>query len=351
MPHSDFDKVQGTTSDGRELFLNARHNLVDANGVPGTIAKLTRDTTFDPTGQDNLAFYEDSVVDRNGLVRNMERLISNELVTAGRDQGYSPESMANLFAFWWKSPGALTLVDNYLQGLDAEKETFSSVFAAKLQFRGAEGFDFEVPERAKQGASFVNTPTGFNELASIIWGFYGQKAGFDIGDFGVSSGGGRGGGGPKGPTDADIRNRYDLDRLSAIASDIWRGMLLDDNTDSRKMARAYVDEIVKSGGEKTIDYTEFIRSQARKTDRYASIYVNLPEAMSEEQYLTPYFQSAFNVVRPGDAADIAIGGAQFGSDKATFTSRLQRTDAATSSAPYINQLQSRLEGLNKLFKG
>ncbi|NIV28236.1 MAG: hypothetical protein GWN58_01620, partial [Anaerolineae bacterium] len=76
---------------------------------------------------------------------------------------------------------------------------------------------------------------------------------------------------------------------------------------------------------------------------------NKPESMSEEQYLAPYFQSAMQVVRPEQADEIAIQGAQFGASSSAFAARLQRENV--SAAPFMQDLQRRLTDINEVFRG
>ena len=159
------------------------------------------------------------------------------------------------------------------------------------------------------------------------------------------------GSGSRGPTAQEIRDQFDLDKLTRRATDIWRTTLLTDEVDTRRMARAYIDAIVKSGGTKEIDFPEFITKKAEATDRFASIYRSKPSSMSTSEYLSPYFQAAASVAGPGEAAEIAIQGAQFGADPKAFSARLNRTDAATSSSAFVNSLHSRLSDLNTLFGG
>jgi hypothetical protein len=109
--------------------------------------------------------------------------------------------------------------------------------------------------------------------------------------------------------------------------------------------------MVEHMGKKKIDFDTFIRNKARETARYASIYRSKPDALTEEQFLQPYYQSALQIVRPDNADEVAIGGAQFGSDASTFAARLRRTDESTSSSNFINELEQRMTGLNNLFKG
>lgn len=160
-----------------------------------------------------------------------------------------------------------------------------------------------------------------------------------------------GGGGAVGPTEDEIRNMFDLDALATAATNIWRGLLLEEPEDSRGLARAYVDSIVASGAEKEIDFEQFIRTRVKDTARYASIYKRKPDSYSEEQFLQPYFQAASQMTTPGRAASVAIGGAQFAASGQQFMQRLNREDSVTGSAPYISALQQKMTGVNGILKG
>ena len=72
---------------------------------------------------------------------------------------------------------------------------------------------------------------------------------------------------------------------------------------------------------------------------------------SEEDYLLPYFAAAQQLSRPNAAGGIAISGAQFGASAQSFGQRLRRTKTATSSAPFLNELEGRLRHLNGVLKG
>ena len=77
---------------GLPLFINEQKVYVLSDGkTPGTPAKQTKDRTFDPTGRNNEDFYADSVVDRNALIRNLERQVGNRLVAAGRSEEHTSE--------------------------------------------------------------------------------------------------------------------------------------------------------------------------------------------------------------------------------------------------------------------
>ena len=166
-------------------------------------------------------------------------------------------------------------------------------------------------------------------------------------------GGGGGGGGRTLPTEAEIRQQFDLDQLAEGVQNIWRGTLLDQHKDARGLARQYVDAVVASQGQQKLDFETFVLGRARKEARHASIYKNKPAAMSEAQFLQPYHQAAVGAVGGlgTEAADIAIGGAQFGATAGQFQERLKRTGAVTSSAPFMNAMEGRLTSLKGLFKG
>lgn len=318
-------------------------------GTPVTGTSSTSDKTFDP-GEDNSQFFDDSVTDINAIIENVGKSIYQELLLAGNTYGFSPVSMQQLFAGWWNKDGALGLIDRMMQDAEANRRAMGQTVGPGGHGLGESGQN-PITKKHLMGANyFMQTLQGFNELTKAVWDFYKQKAGIDLGDFGVNRGGG-GRSGPSGPSAEDIRNSFDLDQLAEGAKNIWRGLLLDDDIDARGMARSYVDAMVAGKGKKKIDFTEFIRNKAKATPRYASIYRNKPGSVSEEQFLAPYFQSALQVVSPDQADEIAIGGAQFGATGEQFAQRLRRSEAASSSAPFIEELQGRLMDLNKLFKG
>jgi len=160
-----------------------------------------------------------------------------------------------------------------------------------------------------------------------------------------------GGGGGRLPTESEIRAQFDLDQLAAAAQNRWRGTLLDEMKDPRGLAREYVDAIVAGKGQQKIDFDTFVDKRIEGTSRFASIYRNKPKSMSNAQFLQPYFQSAQQVLGASDeAASVAIGGAQFGASGQAFQARLDRTDAATSGAPFINNLEARMTDLRKVFR-
>ena len=106
---------------------------------------------------------------------------------------------------------------------------------------------------------YTSTAPGQAYLKDYAMRFFEQKSGIDFSTPPTSSGSGqRSGGGAAGPTEEDIRNMFDLGALATAATNIWRGLLLEEPEDSRGLARAYVDSVVAGKGEKEIDFTECI---------------------------------------------------------------------------------------------
>lgn len=168
----------------------------------------------------------------------------------------------------------------------------------------------------------------------------------------TSGGGGRrGGGGARRLTPQEIRNQFDIDALAESVSEQWRGMLLDKAKDPRGIATAYVDAIVASGGEKKIDFNQFVLGRVRKDPRYATIYANKPEGLSEAQFLQPYVNTASQIMRPQNVGETARAGAQLGSSPGAFRERLGRSEETTGSAPFISTMEARMTDLGKVFRG
>lgn len=158
------------------------------------------------------------------------------------------------------------------------------------------------------------------------------------------------GSGRRGPTAAEIRASFDLDLLTNRANELWQTLVLEDNAQARAQAKAYVEAIVRNPEQK-LDFDTFIEEQAKKTARFGSIYRNLPNGMNPRQYMAPYIAMASQFAAPGEVNDLAIGGAQFGADPAAFRARLGRTDAVTSSAPFIQGLENRMRDLSGVLRG
>lgn len=175
------------------------------------------------------------------------------------------------------------------------------------------------------------------------------------GDFGPRvSGGGSGrrgsGRGRGGPTADEIRAQFDLDQLSEEVNKMYRAYLLTDSPSARGIATAYVDAIVKNPDQK-LDFQTFVLNRIRGEARHKSIYRNKPDSVDEIEYLRPYMQSAMSMLRPQNAEEAAIGGAQFGADPNAFAARLMRSDEVTGSAPFINAMEQRVSSVSKVFRG
>ena len=206
------------------------------------------------------------------------------------------------------------------------------------------GRTFEYYTRDPQGISliFSSSWNQFRSLNPVFGALSGGSA--------ARTTGGRGSG-ARAPTSQDIRNRYDIDELSQNADTIWRNMLMTTPKSSRSIAKAYVDEIVRTKGEKALNFRAYVRRRAMDSNRFAVIYENKPEGLEPEEYLARYAGVASQVVRPGNVEELAIAGARIGSDQQTFSARLGRTNEVTGSAPFINGLENRMRSLSKVFRG
>ncbi len=172
----------------------------------------------------------------------------------------------------------------------------------------------------------------------------------ELSGFGPKPTSGRGSG-SRGPTAQDIRNRYDIDELAMQTDNIWRNMLLTTNKGARSIAKGYVDEIVRTKGEKRIDFQTYVRARAMDSNRFAVIYENKPDELEPEEYLARYANAAAQILRPDNVEGAAITGARIGADAQSFAANLSRSDEVTGSAPFINGLENRMRGLNEVFRG
>ena len=196
---------------------------------------------------------------------------------------------------------------------------------------------------------YTETFEGFEAMIQRARDFIGANTPIDLAS--VRPTGGRGRSGARGPTAEEIRNQFDIKQLAESVNRLNRGLVLEDHKDSLRLARDYVDAIVKTKGEVKIDFDTFVRERITATSRFKAIYRNKPEALEPEQYLAPYLLAARALARPGDADDLAIAGAQFGGTEEQFVSRLAREDSVTGSSSFINGLEARMRALNSVFKG
>lgn len=289
------------------------------------------DPVFIP-GADNTEFFDWEFTDNLGWTDMITTVIGNEFVAAMEALGYDKYTALNTFG-------------SYLPKLfnDIDVELFQgkpkSAFASQIYLAG---FDF-----------LTGTAQGNKALLDFArnWVQLRNPATQGVWQVGAGKKGGGGGSG-RGITPQDIRNKFDLDQLAARAQALNRTFLLTELDDPRALARQYVDAVVATMGEKAIDFDEFVKGKIRQTGRYASIYRNKPKAMSEEQYLQPYYNTAVQVLGATDeAANIAIGGAQFRASGQSYQARLQRTASVQASAPFITALEQRMRGVSKVLRG
>ncbi len=199
---------------------------------------------------------------------------------------------------------------------------------------------------------YMNTEQGVNQMIDMALQYFGNAAGIELARAPASGGRGRGRSGPKKPTAEEIRRQFDIDELSNAVNGMNQTLVLEEHANPKGLAREYVEAIVKTGGETKIDFETYVRTRIEKTGRYKSIYRNKPEALTAEAYMAPYIGASTQVVGGGDeAAEVAIGGAQFGSTAEQFGERLKRTEAVTGSSNFISGMENRLEDLNSIFKG
>ncbi len=198
---------------------------------------------------------------------------------------------------------------------------------------------------------YMNTEKGVNEMIDIAIQYFGNAAGIELARAPAKGGRGRGRSGPKRPTAEEIRKQFDIEELSNAVNGMNQSLVLEEHANPTQVARDYVEAIVKTHGETKIDFETYVRGKIEATGRFKSIYRNKPEALTAEAYMAPYMGAATQVVGGDEAAEIAIGGAQFGSTAEQFGQRLKRTDAVTGSAGFIGGMESRLQDLNSIFKG
>ncbi len=334
------------TADGNYYFRDTRERIGSYDDLIALQNQEDTDPVFDPTGENNDEFF-DSISDTGTFFDNLGSAVLSDLASAGAAAGHSRYSVAQTFSSRWNNNGVLRYLNGFLTRAEEQKKNWQDAVrlsGGRLSFGDGTGM------QRLGGEYFLKTVEGFNQLKEAAVQWYSNVLPFNAG--GGSFRGGGGGGGRRSLTPDEIKKQFDLDELAERATEIWRGILLTDDFDARGMARAYVDAVIAGKGEQRIDFDTFIRNKARETDRHASIYKNFkPGALSEEQYLQPFYAAAQQVLRPENAADVAIGGAQFGADSATFGARLRRSEEATSSAPFIGELETRLTDLNNLFKG
>ena len=199
-----------------------------------------------------------------------------------------------------------------------------------------------------------STASDWDQIWQAGMASFSMQLGFDLSQppGKPSSGSGR----ARGPTAQEIRNMFDVDQLTDAANTIWQGWLVEDAPEARKLAKAYVDEVVRTKGENEIDFQTFITNKIKKTNRYGLIYQNKPDGLSEQQYLQPYVQSARQIMGGGQGqetavADVATGGAALGASGDAFGQRLNRTAGVQNSSGFISGMEDRVRGVSNLLRG
>lgn len=162
----------------------------------------------------------------------------------------------------------------------------------------------------------------------------------------VRGGGGGGGGGRKGPTMAD----FDIDQLTEGVQNMWRAYLLTDNDNARNIAEEYAGAII-ANPDKKLDFTTYVLNKIRATNRHKAIYKDKPEHLEERDYMSNYLQTARQFLRPDNADDVAIYGAQMGADPTAFGGLIGNQREVRNSSPWINKFESRLTELKGIFRG
>ncbi len=161
-----------------------------------------------------------------------------------------------------------------------------------------------------------------------------------------------GGGGTGRPTAAQIRASFDVDELARGVQDLWRGYLLDENDDPRGVARDYIEEIVRNPEQK-LDFKSYVVRRIEGTADYARFAKRKPPHMSYEAFLGPYAASAAAMLGPGDEGQVkglVQGGTGLASSPSTFQQRLSKERQVTGSAPFINNLETRLQSMKGVFR-
>ncbi len=208
---------------------------------------------------------------------------------------------------------------------------------------------------ARQQAFFAS-PDGFQVLfeMGLQWFSARDSRLQGLGGGRPKGGGGRGrgggGGGPRRPTAEEIRAQFDVDELADGITGMWQGMLLDKPKDARSMAKAYVEEIVKNPEQK-LDFQTYVKKKIENTDRYASIFKDLPDGVDAATHIQRYYQSALQYLRPENAESTAIQGVQFGADPNAFRGLLNRQEEVQNSSAFIGKLEGRMSRMRGVLRG
>lgn len=258
-------------------------------------------------------------------VDNIYQQVLREAKKNLKDSGYTPEVIEN----WFEArKGALyDHLNSWAQKIGEKRATnFPSSFS-----------DMQMLEDSARRWFGARDNTG---MISYAMGVGDDDAG----------GGGGGGGSTATLTPEQIRAQYDVDSLARDATRIYQGLLFDEPRDSRAIASAYIDAIIKNPDQK-LDWQTFVKGRVQNEARYNLIYKNKPKGMTEEQYFAPYVNSATQMLAPREISSAVTGAAQLGASQGQFRERMARSDSATSSAPFITGFEKRMQDLAGVFKG
>lgn len=297
---------------------------------------------FDPNAplEDQLEFLEQEFGDGSGassgggdVINNVGKVILSELRGAADALGQNPIVFEQLFEqfereFW----------------TDVSRDVFQNFMLRDPSLlEGGNNFGFF--EGDLDAMNFLTTPEGFNELLTYSRWWWGSKIP-GVADVwgGTSSPSGGSGSGRARPS-------FDLAQLANRVTDLYRAYLMTEPEGARGKAQAYVDAVLRNP-DQPLDFDTFILGHyIQKEARYASIYRDKPESMSEQQFLGPYVSLASQVLRPKNQASAAIGGAQFGASAQQFQDRLTRSNEFRTSSPFLNSLEGRMRSLRGVLKG
>lgn len=303
-------------------------------------------------GSNNAAFIDEAASAGTGRVggtpvyNNVNNVIVAEMKAAAKKMGENPAFYEQIFetynADFWK---------------DADRDIFR--YGALLSDTPSEIFDANVSRGSGVYGStnrsaadeFLTNPESFEKLISYARWWYSNKIPGLADNWGGTSDSSGSHGSGSGITSADIKKSFDVAQLATRVDDLYHAYLIDKSDDPRGVANAYINAVVKNPDQK-LDFDTFvIGNYIQKSPRYASIYVNKPEGMSETDYLGAYTSRARSVLRPEEAEAVAIGGAQFGADASAFEERLKRSNEYRTSSPFIESFQGRLSSLRGVLKG
>ncbi len=163
---------------------------------------------------------------------------------------------------------------------------------------------------------------------------------------------GTGSRGSSGPSAQDIRNSMDEEQMTKGVTDMWRSYNLEEPPDARRIAKDYIDEIVRTGGKVEMDFQTFVLGRIKQTSRYGSLYQAKPDGVDELQFMAPYTQTAAAALGgQSNVSEVAAQGAKLGADPQGFASRLQREDAVRNGTGFITGLEQKVRGVKDVLRG